>query len=1011
VTQRRRERAAEQSGLRSRRARSSRSERARIRLGIAKARKSAANALEVMRLGRLTARRDAPYAVVHQDRHYRLRRYGDVAGGPVLLLVPPLMLTAEIYDVAPELSAVTTLAHAGIDPWVVDFGAPEHEEGGMSRTLDDHVRAVSDAVSFVRNATGRPVHIAGYSQGGMFAYQAAAYRRSEDIASVITFGSPVDIHKNLPKMSNDVTARIIQAARPVVEASLERIEGLPGVITSTAFKLLSVRREVEQLIDFLRLLHDRQALERRESRRRFLGGEGFVAWPGPALRQFVDEFVVHNRMLSGGFVVGGRAVTLADIHCPVLYFVDNRDELARGPSVRAIVNAAPDAETFEVTLPAGHFGLVVGRTANEETWPTVIEWLRWREGLSPRPHRLSDAESDRENEGGAEPAHAAGLLYDVASTLIGAAWDKLGEAFVDAEEALDALRYQVPRLTRLRLLRSETRVSVGRSLADQARAIPERTFFLWHGRAFSYADADGRVDAIVRGLVSRGVRAGHRVGVLMEGRPTYLCLVTALNRLGAIAVLMSPRLEPALLERAVEVEPLEYVVADRENASRGREAFGGEVFVLGSSDPTRAQPLPPNVVDLEAIDPNAIELPDTYEPNAGRASDVALILVMKHGADSVRAVRVTNRRWALSAFGAAAACTLTSIDTVYCCMPLHHPAGLLVAVGAGLVAGARLALATRFEASVFWTEVRSYGATVAFYAGEMCRELVNAPSTPAERRSPLRLFAGSGLRTDVWRRLVDRSGVGVLEFYASTEATVVLANAAGTKIGSIGRPLPGSSDIALVAWDRETGELVRDPPDFGAQTAQGFARRAATNEVGLLLARLDEMPAEASSSPSRVARDVFVVGDAWWVTNDLLRCDDDGDYWFFDRRSDMIPTDRGLISPRRIEDTVLAAPEVAFAAVYGVRLPGSSADVAALALVLRGGASLDRAALFRAIAARHPIEERPRFVRVVASIPMTEGFRAQKHELAAEGIGPGTHALVYDAAREAYVDPREHAKA
>ncbi len=44
----------------------------------------------------------------------------------------------------------------------------------MERTLDDHVRAVADAVEIVRRTTGRDVHLAGYSQGGMFCYQAAA---------------------------------------------------------------------------------------------------------------------------------------------------------------------------------------------------------------------------------------------------------------------------------------------------------------------------------------------------------------------------------------------------------------------------------------------------------------------------------------------------------------------------------------------------------------------------------------------------------------------------------------------------------------------------------------------------------------------------------------------------------------------------------------------------------------------------------------------------------------------
>ena len=86
-----------------------------------------------------------------------------------------MMLAAEVYDVSPATSAVSTLHEHGADPWVVDFGAPEREEGGLERTLADHVVAVSDAVDRVREATGRDVHLGGYSQGGMFCYQAAAY--------------------------------------------------------------------------------------------------------------------------------------------------------------------------------------------------------------------------------------------------------------------------------------------------------------------------------------------------------------------------------------------------------------------------------------------------------------------------------------------------------------------------------------------------------------------------------------------------------------------------------------------------------------------------------------------------------------------------------------------------------------------------------------------------------------------------------------------------------------------
>src|SRR6201994_1554214 len=130
---------------------------------------AAQNALEVARFGGLTTdEQPAPYEVAAEHRVYRLRHYYADGDGnrPAVLLVPPLMLAAEIYDVSPATSAVTTLHQNGADPWVVDFGAPEREEGGFERTLADHVRAISDAVDRVRELTGRDVHLAGYSQGG-----------------------------------------------------------------------------------------------------------------------------------------------------------------------------------------------------------------------------------------------------------------------------------------------------------------------------------------------------------------------------------------------------------------------------------------------------------------------------------------------------------------------------------------------------------------------------------------------------------------------------------------------------------------------------------------------------------------------------------------------------------------------------------------------------------------------------------------------------------------------------
>ncbi len=140
----------------------------------------------------------------------------------------------------------------------------------------------------------------------------------------------------------------------------------------------------------------------RERQRRFLMGEGWVAWPGPALADFMRQFIAHNRMLQGGFVIEDRTVTLADIDCPVLIVVGEVDELAPAAAVRAITRAAPRADVYELALRAGHFGLVVGSAATATTWPVVADWAQWRAqggGAPAQLRRVGEDEPEPEPPG------------------------------------------------------------------------------------------------------------------------------------------------------------------------------------------------------------------------------------------------------------------------------------------------------------------------------------------------------------------------------------------------------------------------------------------------------------------------------------------------------------------------------------------------------------------------------------------------------------------------------------
>jgi putative long chain acyl-CoA synthase len=306
----------------------------------------------------------------------------------------------------------------------------------------------------------------------------------------------------------------------------------------------------------------------------------------------------------------------------------------------------------------------------------------------------------------------------------------------------------------------------------------------------------------------------------------------------------------------------------------------------------------------------------------------------------------------------------------------------MVCVGGALVSGARLAMATpaedSFDVELFWEDVRRYGVSVVFYTGAMLRFLVNAPDIPAEHHHPIRLFAGSGMQKGIWLRVTERfQPARVVEFYASTEGNAVLVNLTGRKVGSVGRALPGGAELALAAYDLDAGALVEESSGFAAPCRQG--------EIGLLLGHVDRSRGEVEGQP---LRGVFEPGDAWLSTGDLMRVDQDGDYWLVGPLTDVVRTTLCVLPAVPVEETLTS--ELGFvdlAAVYGVELSGVDEEILVAALTLRRDAKLDPVALRRTIMGKLARPHRPLVVRVLDELPKTAGHRIRKSPLRDEGLG------------------------
>jgi putative long chain acyl-CoA synthase len=214
-------------------------------------------------------------------------------------------------------------------------------------------------------------------------------------------------------------------------------------------------------------------------------------------------------------------------------------------------------------------------------------------------------------------------------------------------------------------------------------------------------------------------------------------------------------------------------------------------------------------------------------------------------------------------------------------------------------------------------------------------------------------------------------GVRVLEFYASAEGEAILANVSGRSIGSMGKPLPGTAAVKVAAFDLRAGRLEL--------AASGLGRECAVDELGLLLAQVGR----SESAAELALRGVFEPGDAWQSTGDLFLRDEHGDLWLAGAAAEVVQTAQGPVIPAGARFALGTLPCVDLLVAYGV--PDGGADVLVAAVTLRPDTALSAAELDKAMD-RLPVSQRPRYVQVVPTIPVTTWHRPQWRALQAKGV-------------------------
>jgi fatty-acyl-CoA synthase len=499
-----------------------------------------------------------------------------------------------------------------------------------------------------------------------------------------------------------------------------------------------------------------------------------------------------------------------------------------------------------------------------------------------------------------------------------------------------------------------------------------------------------------RWAIAQGLRRGDTVGLMMPNCPHYMAIWLGLTRAGVAVALLNTQLRGEVLAHCIRIVAPKLMivaaqfcdavpdVAVRLDAGISWWAHGAGAHDLPSVDLATA-PMPTAALSAAEIPCPSIE-------------ERALFIYTSGTTGLPKAANVSHYRVMQWSHWFAGMMATGPGDRMYDCLPLYHSVGGVVATGATLVGGGTVVLRERFSARDFWRDVVAERCTLFQYIGELCRYLVATPSTPEEVTHNLRLCCGNGLRGEVWEEFQRRFRIPqILEYYAATEGNFSLYNCEG-KSGAIGRIPPflkHRMPVEIVRFDQETETATR--------TAEGRCVACEPNEVGEAIGAVQsgdtaqlsrfEGYADAAATAKKILHDVFVEGDAWYRTGDLMRRDEQGFFYFVDRVGDTFRWKGENVSAAEVTGVVAACPGVADAAVFGVQVAGTEGRAGMAAIVV--GSDFTLKAFRDYLTARLPDYARPVFVRIVPAMELTGTFKLRKQTLLAEGYDPNIVNGVY----------------
>ena len=520
---------------------------------------------------------------------------------------------------------------------------------------------------------------------------------------------------------------------------------------------------------------------------------------------------------------------------------------------------------------------------------------------------------------------------------------------------------------------------------------PQGIALLFEDQSYSYQALNEWANQIAHYYLSLGAKKGDVIAVMVENRPELIATIVALAKIGVTIALVNTSQVGKVLAHSINlVNPIAVIAGEEVRAAideaRPELKVPQDRFHWFADQETRkhAGTAPKEYVNLaQQIDQFPKFNPSTTRTVTGKDG---LFYIYTSGTTGLpKAVIFTHSRWTLAYGTYGHILNLGKDDVMYVTLPLYHATGVVVC-WCGVIAGsATLAVRRKYSTSAFWKDVQKFNASAIGYVGELCRYLIDAPTTELDRAHRVTKMIGNGMRPNIWGKFKERFGVQeVLELYASSEGNVGFSNIFNFD-NTVGfSPTP----YAIVEFDKEKNELVRDK--------KGHCKKVKTGEVGLLIGKItNRSPFDGYTDPEKnksvILKDVFTKGDSYFNTGDLVRDIGFRHAQFVDRLGDTFRWKGENVSTTEVENMVCEYHKIAEAVVYGVEIPNTNGRAGMAAITLVDGEELNEAdlsAMVNVFKKCLPSYAIPVFLRVQAKVETTGTFKYQKNKLKEDAFNP-----------------------